>query len=256
MGSAKIQAVSLDAFGTILELTPPAPALVRELRDGWGVEVSLAEAERALIAEITYYKAHQLDGSDDASLADLRLRCARMLAENLPEAARGQIGPAELLPAMMRSLQFWPFADVVDALERFRGQGLKLVVVSNWDVSLTQVLGTCGLLPYVDHIVASAAVGAAKPSPAPFERALELLGMEPSSVVHIGDEPGQDVAGAIAAGIAPVLIRRREEPGGSEPERNPAPPAPGPDRTPSAPGVPVITTLTEFTAELATGERR
>lgn len=256
---SSVKALSLDAFGTILELIPPAPALVRELRRGWGIAVSEAEAGRALAAEIRYYRAHQLEGRDESSLADLRLRCAGVLLENLPRAARERLTAAELLPAMMRSLRFRPFAEVPAALERFRERGLALAVVSNWDISLPQVLADCGLAPLIDHVVSSAEVGAAKPSPAPFQRALELLGVEPPAVIHIGDEPDLDVAGATAAGMRPVLIRRNGDP--TVPDTR-APAAAAPDTAaapaaaaPAAPGtgapdpdIPVITNLADFIA--------
>ena len=45
--------------------------------------------------------------------------------------------------------------------------GLRLVVVSNWDVSLHEVLARTGLTPLLDGAVTSAEVGAAKPDPAP-----------------------------------------------------------------------------------------
>lgn len=203
-----IKGVFLDAFGTILELEPPAPKLVRALRDGWGLSVSEEEAGRALRAEITYYRAHHLDGYDAESLAELRFRCAGVLHRELPERVRAAASPAELLPAMLGSLEFRPFPDVTAALRRFRKAGLLLAVVSNWDVSLHEVIERCRLDGLVHHVVSSAEAGSAKPDPAPFERALELTGIEPESVVHIGDEPELDVTGARAAGITPVLIQR------------------------------------------------
>lgn len=224
-----IRAVSLDAFGTILELEPPAPRLVRELRDGWRIELPESAAERAFTAEIAFYKRHHLQGHDPDSLADLQLRSAGVLLENLPEAARNRLDPAGLLPAMMRSLVFRPYPDVVAALKRFRSSGLRIAVISNWDVSLGEVVDRSGLGRLVDHVVSSAGVGAAKPSPVPFEHGLGLLGLEPSQVVHVGDEPDSDVAGAIAAGIAPVLISRDS---GTDPR---------PETT-----VPVIETLAGF----------
>ncbi len=198
----------LDAFGTLLELEPPTPALVRELRGGWGVELSPAEVERAFAAEVAYYRAHHLEGHDAASLADLRLRSSTVLRDNLPEPVRDRIDPAELMPAFLRSLRFRPFDDVTAALTRFRAAGIRLAVVSDWDVSLGEVLESCELAHLIDHAVSSAEVGVAKPSPAVFERATELLGLDASSVLHIGDTPGLDIAGATAAGIASVLIRR------------------------------------------------
>lgn len=224
----RIKGLSLDAFGTILELQPPALPLVAELRDGWGLEVSEAEMWRAFAAEMTYYKAHHLEGRDTETLAGLRMRSATVLLENLPEGMRGRIAAEDLMPAMMRSLRFRPFPDVAAALRRLRAKGMVVTVVSNWDISLHDFIADSELGPLIDHVVSSAEVGVGKPSPRPFERGLELSGLTPSEVVHIGDDPDHDVAGAQAAGIAPILIRRA---GGSEP-----PP----------PGVPVIRSFTDL----------
>ena len=49
---------------------------------------------------------------------------------------------------------------------------MRLVVVSNWDVSLHERLAETGLAPLVDGAVASAEVGAAKPDRAIFAHAL------------------------------------------------------------------------------------
>lgn len=203
-----VRGVFLDAFGTILELEPPAPKLARALRQGWGADVTEKEAEYALRAEISYYRAHHLEGRDARSLAELRLRCATVLHRELPERVRERTDPEGLLPVMLGSLEFRPFPDVTEALGRLRGNGLKLAVVSNWDVSLHEAIERCRLDGLVDHVISSAEAGAAKPDPAPFERALELTGLDPASVVHIGDEPELDVIGARAAGITPVLILR------------------------------------------------
>lgn len=215
-----MRGLSLDAFGTILELQPPALPLVAELRDGWGIEVGEAEMWRAFAAEMTYYRTHHLEGRDAESLAGLRLRSAAVLLENLPEAARDGLTAADLVPAMMRSIRFRPFADVTDALRRLRSRGMPVVVVSNWDISLHDFIADSGLGPLVDQVVSSAEVGVAKPAPEPFQRGLELLGLAPSEVVHVGDDPDHDVAGARAAGLAPVLIRRS---GGSDPPPDGAP---------------------------------
>lgn len=210
----RVKGISLDAFGTILELQPPALPLIAELRDGWGIEVSEEQMWRAFAAEMSYYKAHHLEGHDPDSLADLRLRSTAVLLENLPEDVQGRVGADDLLPAMMRSLRFRAYPDVPGALRRLRSRGLSVVVVSNWDISLHGFVADSGLGPLVDHVVSSAEVGAGKPAPEPFARGLELLGLDPSEVIHVGDDPDHDVAGARAAGIAPVLIRRS---GGSEP---------------------------------------
>jgi len=96
----------------------------------------------------------------------------------------------------------------VPALRRLRAAGQRLVVVSNWDVSLHDVLGATGLAGLLDGVVCSAQVGCSKPDPAIFARALELAGVAADEAVHVGDSPEEDVAGALAAGIRPILLRR------------------------------------------------
>jgi putative hydrolase of the HAD superfamily len=86
--------------------------------------------------------------------------------------------------------------------------GVARVVVSNWDVSLRDVLDRTGLAPLLDGIVISAEVGVAKPDPAIFERALAVAGARPGEALHVGDTPEADVAGALAAGLRAVHLDR------------------------------------------------
>jgi putative hydrolase of the HAD superfamily len=111
---------------------------------------------------------------------------------------------------LLDALRFEPFGDVRAALRRWRADGLTLIVASNWDISLRDVLRTTGLRNLVDGVVCSADVGRAKPDPAVFHAALDLLGLPPERVVHIGDGLEEDVAGARAAGIEPILLHRGE----------------------------------------------
>lgn len=50
-------------------------------------------------------------------------------------------------------------------------------------------------------------VGVAKPHPRIFEAACDLLGIPAGQVLHIGDNPAADVAGAQAAGMTAALVR-------------------------------------------------
>jgi putative hydrolase of the HAD superfamily len=198
--------VFLDALGTLLRLEPPAPRLVAALA-ARGVTVSEAAADAALRAEIAYYRAHHHEARDLATLAGLRERCAAVLARELP------VDVPDVHGVLMASLAFTPFPEVVAVLKALRAAGLRLFVVSNWDVSLHEALATTGLAPLLDGALSSAEAGAAKPDPAIFARALERAGdgLTAADAVHVGDEP-VDLDGARAAGIAPVLVRFREPP--------------------------------------------
>jgi putative hydrolase of the HAD superfamily len=75
------------------------------------------------------------------------------------------------------------------------------------------VLEDLGLRAAIDRVLTSAEAGARKPSPVIFEQALALAGVPAPAAIHVGDSLAEDVAGARAAGIEPVLIRRDGSPG-------------------------------------------
>ena len=196
--------VLFDALGTLVELQSPAPRLRRLLADA-GFEVDGERAAAGFGAEIAYYLDHHLEGSDPASLDDLRDRCAEVLREALGLPG---LDHATARRVMLGSLEFTAFADAAPALRDLRAAGHALIVVSNWDCSLPDFLRPPGLLELVDAVVSSAVVGAAKPDPAPFRRALELAGAAPGDALHVGDSLENDVAGARAAGVRAVLVDR------------------------------------------------
>jgi FMN phosphatase YigB (HAD superfamily) len=55
-------------------------------------------------------------------------------------------------------------------------------------------------------VVSSEQARAYKPHPRPFRMALHRLGLEPDEAVHVGDDPGEDRAGARAAGLEARLV--------------------------------------------------
>jgi putative hydrolase of the HAD superfamily len=201
------RAFLLDALGTLLELVPPVEPLRRELRERLGLEVSAVEATAAMRAEIAFYRAHHDEARDRAGLAQLRARSAAALREALPQAAAG-LPLAPLTDALLAALRFRPFPEVPVVLARARTRGIRLVVVSNWDVSLHDVLDETGLSPLLDGVVTSAELGVGKPDPAIFARGLALAAVDAADALHVGDGVEADVAGARAAGIAALLLSR------------------------------------------------
>jgi putative hydrolase of the HAD superfamily len=214
-------------MGTLVALDPPAPRLRHALAARLGVTVTEAQAGQALAAEIAYYRAHLQEGRDPEALDALRGRCARVLAEALPPDPRlRSVSTAGLVDVLLAALHFSAFPDAVALLRAPRDAGQVVVVVSNWDASLPDVLDRVGLGPMLDAVLASAAVGARKPSAAIFARALELAGCAPGEALHVGDSLEEDIEGARAAGIDAVLLRR--------------------DGSGGPPGVPTIASLAEL----------
>ena len=87
-----------------------------------------------------------------------------------------------------------------------------VALVSNFDYSpyVFRMLERLDLRQLFDAVVVSDAVGYRKPDPAIFQHALNRIGLSPEKSIHVGDSP-EDVQGAQAAGIRPVLICRKKQ---------------------------------------------
>jgi putative hydrolase of the HAD superfamily len=201
----RYEAVLFDALGTLVELESPWPLLQSAL-SAYGIEITLEQSREAMLAEMSFYRAHHMEGHDNASLADLRERCALVLREHLP--ANCELRTADLTEALLASIRFRPYPDAAPALGRLRLLGFRTAVVSNWDVSLRGILGEIGLSGLVDDVVVSAEAGVAKPAHEIFELALRRLQCSAERAVMVGDSPETDIAGALRAGVRAVLIDR------------------------------------------------
>lgn len=92
------------------------------------------------------------------------------------------------------------------ALQRLRGAGYQLGVVSNSDGRVAEALAAVGLAQYFGVIVDSKLVGYEKPDPRIFLPALASLGATPAEALYVGDLYEVDVVGARRAGMAVVLL--------------------------------------------------
>jgi putative hydrolase of the HAD superfamily len=190
-----VEAVTVDAYGTLVTLSNPVPALRSALAEH-GVERDPKAVERAFHQEVEYYVKRSHEGRDEATLALLRRDCAAVFLG----AADADLDPGTFAPAFVGALSFLPVDGAVEACRALAEAGMKLAVVSNWDVGLQDHLRAVGLDSLVDTVVTSAEAGAPKPSPAIFELALERLGTHADRVVHVGDDAA-DEEGARAAGV-------------------------------------------------------
>ena len=98
------------------------------------------------------------------------------------------------------------FPEVPGVLADARAAGLRLAVVSNFDLRLHGILAGHGL--HFDEVITSADARARKPDPAIFRTALERLDLQSHQVFHAGDSPVADIDGAAAVGIDARLISR------------------------------------------------
>jgi HAD superfamily hydrolase (TIGR01509 family) len=121
---------------------------------------------------------------------------------------------AAVIAEWTRCENFTLYDDVTPCLERLRGAGLKIALVSNTNRDLAEVLEHFRLAPLVDAAVTSLEVGEFKPSPKIYQTALDAVGVRASEAVMVGDSLEDDVRGAMALGIAALLLDRAGKFGG------------------------------------------
>jgi FMN phosphatase YigB (HAD superfamily) len=93
-----VEAVTIDAYGTLVELDEPV-ALLRDALRRHGVERSEHQVARAFDTEVAYYIPHAHEGRDGVSLARLRRDCAAVFLE----AAGADLDPDAFVPDFVAS---------------------------------------------------------------------------------------------------------------------------------------------------------
>lgn len=156
-------------------------------------------------AAVAKTRAEVLAANPDAAHDISRLRelmvCAMLegaghTAEEAAALAAGAF--AEFLDWRHR-VEFFPHALAV--LETLR-QNYTLAALTNGNADYRRL----GLDRYFVFGYCAADVGASKPHPAMFERALARANVAPAQAVHVGDHPLDDVQGATAVGMAAIQV--------------------------------------------------
>lgn len=99
------------------------------------------------------------------------------------------------------------YPEVPGVLEQLQPR-FQLAVISNFDGRLRFILQHLGISKFFEHIFISSEIGADKPDPEIFRRALKLINLKPNEVVHVGDDPERDWEAASEAGLSIFRLDR------------------------------------------------
>jgi len=98
------------------------------------------------------------------------------------------------------------YPDALPCLKALKAAGYRIGLAGNQPEAAEAALEAANLP--VDFIASSARWGVEKPSQAFFDRVAEAAGAEPAQIAYVGDRIDNDIAPALAAGMAAVFIRR------------------------------------------------
>jgi FMN phosphatase YigB (HAD superfamily) len=121
------------------------------------------------------------------------------------------------LPAILTAVHMGVLRDTVDVPEHHAdllaslGRRVRVGLCSNFSHSETAlgILEEAGLHGHLDAIAISDLVGYRKPRGEIFQAVLGELEVPPEEALHVGDDLGVDIAGAVAFGMRTAWITRR-----------------------------------------------
>lgn len=94
----------------------------------------------------------------------------------------------------------------IAVIKKLRNLGLKVGLISNWDLTCRKILKENSLLELFDTVIISSEVGFLKPSKQIFDYAMKEAGADYKKSIYIGDNYYDDVVGAAEVGMKCLLI--------------------------------------------------
>jgi len=207
------KAIFFDAVGTLFYLTKTVGDHYALVAEEVGLKLDAEKLDAAFYSAWKQMPPRQaIDGpreNDDKDwwrdLADLVLKEA---APEIGELDRDNF--FEVAYEHFAEAGVWElYPEVVGILEQLRPR-FELAIVSNFDGRLRVILQRLGISKYFGRVFVSSEIGADKPDPEIFRRALKFLDLQPSEVLHVGDDPERDWQAATAAGLSIFQLDRKK----------------------------------------------
>jgi HAD superfamily hydrolase (TIGR01549 family) len=193
-GGRRFDAVLFDWDDTLCFAEPHRYLHAREVACAFGVELSLAEVYRAFLR------------AGDSAFQPWQTFVSRLPAElGIDPDQHGSFIHAYRLRDMYK--QFQLFDDVLELIDHLHARGLRVGLISNND-EVAHYVHLLDVKHRFEVVVSPETFGVAKPHAAIFHQALALMDVPPERALYVGDSYDNDVVGARAAGLTPVLVDR------------------------------------------------
>ncbi len=208
--SQPVRFVFFDAAGTLIHLPRSAGARYRDVALRHGLDVPEASFDAAFRAA---WKAAPAPPTTREPRPDDDRGWWQALVWHVLELCAAPAGFArapffaELYHEFTKPGVWELYPEVIEVLTTLR-ERYRLGIISNFDGRLRPILANLGVLDFFEHVVISSEVGADKPDPWIYTRALQLAGIAPGEAAHAGDDPVADWQGARDAGLRSFELDR------------------------------------------------
>jgi HAD superfamily hydrolase (TIGR01509 family) len=205
-----IQGVVFDLGSTLIHRTglelerEKCGALARFAAAEWGCQVPDALAARLLEIRLDGWRRTEDTLVEVVAAESITRAFASAGLATDPDTIRR--AEAVFFEPEVRISRLYP--DAVETLERLRGMGLRLGMISNATshALILDITAKHGIAGYFDPLVTSAGFGRVKPHPDIFAHVLAVWGIPAGSAVMIGDTLRADIGGASDVGMPSILV--------------------------------------------------
>ena len=206
-----IKAIFFDAVGTLFRLTKTVGDHYAFVGREVGLDLDAQNLERAF--HTTWKQMPQraaIDGpredDDKGWWRELVDRVLDQVAPSLSEFDRDNF--FEIAYQHFAEAGVWElYPEVPGILEQLQPR-FQLAVVSNFDGRLRLILQHLDISKFFSQVFISSELGADKPDPEIYRRAVRLMNIQPKDVLHVGDDPKRDWEAASAAGLSIFRLER------------------------------------------------
>lgn len=210
------QAVFFDAGDTLLTI-PETHVILHQYLSEQNIRADHRDLELTLHEAIQrFYYEKEIDASATCSpesdrgfwieiYEDVLMRLGlrkTLTAERIHELCH------EMYDIFTDPMHYKLFSDVKEVLELLYKRGMRLGLVSNFALTLRDILEVNEIVHYFDPVIISTEVGLEKPNPAIFQLALERSGLKAEHVLYVGDHEINDIWAPNQVGIDAVRLLR------------------------------------------------
>jgi len=213
-----LRLVTVDMVGTIIKFSKPPVQQYQDVAIQHGVKMmELNKIERSFFNQ---WKTMNRDFPHFGSTSGVssKMWWIKLVKETFRDVVEDQYDEERFDKIAQELYSFYhspePYIvidDGLEALKRLKDMKMKIGAISNFDNRLHDIYGSIGLGKFVDFVVTSEDARASKPEGAIFELAAsmsDLRDLEPSEILHVGDDLEKDYHGARCVGWNCVLVDR------------------------------------------------
>jgi len=206
-----IKAIFFDAVGTLFRLTNTVGDHYAYVGREVGLDLDARSLERAFHAAWKQMPQRAAidrprENDDKGWWRGLVYLVLDQIAPSLSEFDRDNF--FEIAYEYFAEAGVWElYPEVPGILEQLQPR-FQLAVVSNFDGRLRLILQHLGISKFFPNVFVSSELGADKPDPEIYRRALRLMKLKPNEALHVGNDPKRDWEAASAAGLSIFRLER------------------------------------------------